>query len=153
MNKRNKYILFGIVMLIIVGLGIFYMSPSNTTFKKAVLDQLDVAEVSSIKIDKSGAAVDENEVTITDPGEIDKILGTLAQINLRKSRLSNIKYNDSYWITIETKSENLKFGITLYDQNYLETYEYNAKIPKNKIQSYKITNDFDLEVIRDLFKK
>ncbi|OBZ11692.1 hypothetical protein A8L34_15210 [Bacillus sp. FJAT-27264] len=72
MKKRNKYILFGIVMLIFVGLGIFYLSPSKTTFKKAVLDQLDVADVSSIKINKSGAAVDENEVTITDPSRSKK---------------------------------------------------------------------------------
>ncbi|NUU60560.1 hypothetical protein [Paenibacillus agri] len=153
MKKRNKYILLGIVILIIVGLGIFYMYPSNTTFKKAVLDRLDVADVSSIKIIKSGDSVDENEVNVTDPSEIEKILGTFVHINLSKSKLSNIKYNDSYWMTIETKSENLKYGITLFDKVYLKTFEYNAKIPKNQLQSYKITNDFDLTVIRDLFEK
>lgn len=149
MKKRN-YIVAGIVIIIIVGLGIFYMSTKSTTFKEAVLDQFDVKEVSSIEIIKSGE--NEKVVTVTDSSEIEKILNTFSQTKLRESSLSNINYADSYWMTIKTNNKNRKFGITLYDKDYINIYEYSAAIQKNTTKSYKITNDFDPIVIRDLFK-
>lgn len=41
--------------------------------------------------------------------------------------------------------------ITLYDYHYLNVFDYNAS--KNADNSYKITNELDASVIRDLFEK
>ncbi|MOA61804.1 hypothetical protein D3C78_1870340 [compost metagenome] len=53
-------------------------------------------------------------------------------------------------IFVDHENERDLFGITLYDQNYIEIYDETKT--KNKVTSYKITSDYDVEPIRKLFK-
>ncbi|MCJ8011812.1 DUF5301 domain-containing protein [Paenibacillus sp. KQZ6P-2] len=150
--KKSYYIVAAvvIVIVIIVSLGIFYSSTKGTTFNEVVLARFDTKSVSSIEIirqDNQGEAT----VTVTDPSEIQKILNAFSKAKLRKSSSSQIDFTESYWMTIKTNDGKRKYGITLYDKAYINTYEYNAAVPKNAIHSYKITNEFDSTVIGSLF--
>ncbi|WP_045574559.1 hypothetical protein [Desulfosporosinus sp. I2] len=148
MKKRYK-IVAAIIFAIVVGLVIIYMSTKNTTFKEVVLDHLNVMEVSSIEIIRKTDAINENRITVTDPSQIELIMNAFSRTKMREASFSNINYTESYWITLKT-NENRKFGITLYDNDYVNIFEYNSK--KNTTKSYKITNEFDPIVIRGLFK-
>ncbi|WP_179281241.1 DUF5301 domain-containing protein [Paenibacillus sp. XY044] len=147
--KRLGYLAAAIV--IVVGLGIFYFSPKNYTFKETVLDKLDPTSVASIEVikrDQQG----EHTKNVTDSNEINEILNALSAAKLKKSTSSDIEFTESYWMTLNTKEKGRAYGMTLYDNDYINTFEYNAAAPKNASRSYKITNDFDTLVIRDLFK-
>lgn len=150
MKKRNKYIVSVIVLIVIVSLGVMYMSTKTTTFKKVVLERINSSDISSIEIIKSSDATTENNKTLTDPYEIEKIMNAFSPVKLRESNVSNISFTESYWITVKT-NENRIFGITLYDKNYVIIFEYDTPSRINTTKSYKITNDFNPRVIEELF--
>lgn len=83
---------------------------------------------------------------------IQSILNVLSEMKLRKSSVLDKGLNSSYMLSIFVDHENERdlFGITLYDQNYIEIYDETKT--KNKITSYKITSDYEMEPIRKLFK-
>ncbi|UYO06685.1 ATP-dependent metallopeptidase FtsH/Yme1/Tma family protein [Paenibacillus sp. PSB04] len=147
----KRLIYLAAAVLIVIGLGIFYFSPKNFTFKEAVLDKLDTNNVASIEIikrDQQG----EHTKNVTNSEEIHEILNSLSAANLKKSGPSDIQFTESYWITVKTNDEGRAYGITLYDSDYMHTFEYDAAAPKNASRSYKITNDFDAAAIRNVFK-
>ncbi|MCM3001545.1 DUF5301 domain-containing protein [Paenibacillus cellulositrophicus] len=147
--KRLVYL--AAAVLIVVGLGIFYFSPKNFTLEEAVLDKLDTNNVASIEVikrDQQG----EHTKNVTNSEEINEILNSLSAAKLKKSGSSDIQFTESYWITLKTKDKGSAYGLTLYDNDYINTFEYNAAVPKNASRSYKITNDFDAAAIRNAFK-
>ena len=105
-------------------------------------------EVSSIEIIRSSNTINEDKITVTDPSQIELIMNAFSQTKLREASLSNINYTEKYWITIKTNKIR-KFGITLYDKDYVDIFEDNSK--KKYPKSYKITNEFDPIVIQGLF--
>lgn len=147
--KRLVYL--AAAVLIVVGLGIFYFSPKNFTFKEAVLDKLDTNRVASIEVikrDQQG----EHIKNVTNSEEINQILNSLSAAKLKKSRASDIEFTESYWMTLKTNDKGRAYGMTLHDNDYINTFEYNADVPKKASRSYKITNDFDTAAIRNVFK-
>lgn len=147
--KRLVYL--AAAFLIVVGLGIFYFSPKNFTLEEAVLDKLDTNNVASIEVikrDQQG----EHTKNVTNSEEINEILNSLSAAKLKKSGSSDIQFTESYWITLKTEDKGRAYGMTLYDNDYINTFEYNAAVPKNASRSYKITNDFDAAAIRNAFK-
>ena len=147
--KKGYKIFAAIILAIVVGSVIINMSTKNTIFKEVVTDHLNVKEISSIEIIRSTDTISEDTITVTDVGQIQLIINALSQTKLRKTSISNINYAESYWITLKT-NEKRKFGMTLYDKDYLTIFQYNSN--KDATKSYKITNEFDPSVIRGLFK-
>ncbi|PQP90921.1 DUF5301 domain-containing protein [Paenibacillus sp. AR247] len=121
------------------------------TLQEAVLYKLDTNRVASIEIikrDQQG----EHTKNVTNSEEINEILNSLSAAKLKKSGSSDIQFTESYWITLKTKDKGSAYGLTLYDNDYINTFEYNAAVPKKASRSYKITNDFDTAAIRNVFK-
>ncbi|WP_136607779.1 hypothetical protein [Paenibacillus dokdonensis] len=147
MRKSNMYIIAPVIIIVIVGLVIYNFYSKNTTFKDVVLDKINTDQISSLEILKSS---NDEKKTITDKSEINKIINSLSVIKLSEGSYS-IDSTESYYITIKTNNLR-RFGMTLYDKNYLRIFDYDPKIPKNSIKSYKISNEFDPATIRSLFR-
>lgn len=115
-----------------------------------MLDGLSVNDVSSIQvISHLYDSAEEEEILITNEAQIAEILNYFSQFELNASKLSNITYIESYWVTIKMK-EKLAYGLTLYDNEYLSIYEYDAR----RVSSYSIKNEVGPPVIiRRLFEK
>jgi len=146
MSKRNTYILAFLLVAIVIVLAIMNNQRNTTTFKEAVLDQLNLAEISSVDVIKSIDSSEE-EISVTTPEKIQFIVNVLSEVKLRKADYSNSQQTESYWITIKTNNER-KFGLTLYsDHIIIFSYDLVGK----KSVSYKILNHVDLEAINELF--
>lgn len=143
MKQRYKVVV-AMIVIMVIGL-VIIESTKNITFKEVVLNNLNVTEVSSIEIIRSNNAI-EDKITVTDPSKIELIMNAFSQLKLRAVSHSSVNFSESYWITIKT-SRARQFGMTLYDKDYLNIYDYNSK----KTKSYKITNEHDLIFIRGLF--
>ncbi|MGO4697530.1 hypothetical protein AB4Z50_24915 [Paenibacillus sp. 2TAB26] len=149
MIKRNM-IVPALFLIVIAGIVVFTTFSKQTTFKKAISDQLNVTQISSIEILKSTDDPLEEKIIVTDSALIERIMNVFSNTKLIKEHFSTNNYKESYWITIKT-NENRQFGFTLYDHHFLNVFDYNAS--KNAANSYKITNELDASVIRDLFAK
>ncbi|MDY8024457.1 DUF5301 domain-containing protein [Paenibacillus polymyxa] len=149
MRRRNRYILKSAIILIAAIIGMMYIVNLDTTFRKVVLDRMDTARINTILISKSPDYTDQ---LVKDKNDIQSILNTLAEMKLRKSSILDKGLNSTYMLSIFVDHGNKRdlLGITLYDQNYIEIYDETKT--KNKITSYKITNDYEMEPIRKLFK-
>lgn len=148
--KKIKYTTIAITLLLVVVMVLLYQQSQNTSFQEVVLNKVSVDEISSLQvISRLYDSADEEEVLITNKQEIAEILNYLSQFELSKSKLSNITYTESFWITIKTGEERA-FGLTLYDNAYLSVYQY---IPQRSA-SYRIKNEVGPPtVIRELFGK
>ncbi|MHB0864618.1 DUF5301 domain-containing protein [Paenibacillus sp. SEL3] len=149
MRRRNRYIVKSAIILIAAIIGMVYIVNLDTSFRKVVLDRMDTAKINTILISKSPDYTDQ---LVKDKNEIQSILNALAEMKLRKSSVLDKGLNSVYMLSIFVDHENERdlFGITLYDQNYIEIYDETKT--KNKVTSYKITSDYDVEPIRKLFK-
>ncbi|GIP28496.1 hypothetical protein J23TS9_36260 [Paenibacillus sp. J23TS9] len=146
MRKSSIYIIAAVIIIVIVGLVIFNSYSKNTTFNDVVLEKINTDQISSLEILKSS---NDEKKTITDKSEINKIMNSLSVIKLREGSYS-IDSTEPYYITIKTNNLR-RFGMTLYDKNYLKIFDYDPEIPKNSTKSYKISNEFDPAIIRSLF--
>ncbi|MGW8444407.1 DUF5301 domain-containing protein [Paenibacillus sp. S33] len=150
MKKRTYYILASIIILLGVGVWIFTINSAKTSLDEVVWKKINKDNISSINIIKEH---EEGKVlTLTDKDEIDKVINSLSDIEMKQTSSSNRGYNEFY--TIIVKVDNTRtFGMTLYDTKYIDVHDYEAyPTKKNKSLSYEISNDFDLKVIRDIFK-
>ncbi|MGG4215671.1 DUF5301 domain-containing protein [Paenibacillus sp. FSL L8-0638] len=149
MRRRNRCIVKSAIILIAAIIGMVYIVNLDTSFRKVVLDRMDTAKINTILISKSPDYTDQ---LVKDKNEIQSILNALAEMKLRKSSVLDKGLNSVYMLSIFVDRENERdlFGITLYDQNYIEIYDETKT--KNKVTSYKITSDYDIEPIRKLFK-
>ncbi|WP_391572308.1 hypothetical protein [Cohnella sp.] len=145
MSKRNTYILAVLLVAIVVVLAIMN-NQRNTTFKEAVLDHLNLAEISSVDVIKSIDSSEE-EISVTTPEKIQFLMNVLSEVKLRKADYSNSQQTESYWITIKTNNER-KFGLTLYSDHII-VFSYDS-VGKKSV-SYKILNHVDLEAFNGLF--
>ncbi|MEC2342646.1 hypothetical protein [Paenibacillus barengoltzii] len=149
--KRYKYIAIGIILILLVaGTLIFLNHSKNTTFNEIVMKDINTDEISSLQvISRLYNSADEDERSLTDKNEINKIVDYFSQLELKRTNLSNISYTESYWITIKVNRE-LAFGLILYDNHYINIFEYN----RGRSSYYKITSKVDPPVvIQELFKK
>ncbi|MDF9855282.1 hypothetical protein M2105_003139 [Paenibacillus sp. PastF-1] len=74
-----------------------------------------------------------------------------SELQLKKDSFSDIEFDHSYWITVKGENKQNTAGITLYDNHYLNLFLYNLDTSRNQSLSYKITSDFDLQLISELF--
>lgn len=144
MKNTNNLIATVVIILLSISLFIVYESSRKTTFNEAVLKNLNVEQISSLQIIRSNNE-NEYEISITERSGIKEIVDCLSQLKLKESRISNIEYTDSYWITIRDDSQGRRFGITLYDNTYISIYNYTEK-QSNSTSSYKITNEEELDL-------
>lgn len=152
MKKRNKYILAFIVVFIIAISVTVYLSKLNTSFNKVVLDHINVTEITSLKIIRmSSEPSEKKEIVVTDTSVIKKIMHDFSEIQLRKSSNdtdSNELYR--YYITPVQDSLKYRFEIILEDKQNISIYDNDKS--KNRLNSYTITNEFNSDSLKNLFK-
>lgn len=102
-------------------------------------------DITSIEVIKSSTS---EEVTVTAPDKINKIITDLFHVRLKKKRFNGVKnYSESYWVTIYANNER-RFGITYYDPSFISVYTFKDR----KHYNYKIIDNSDIETIKHLFK-
>ena len=149
MKKRFLSVL--VMLALIITTIYIYETASNTTFNKIILDQVNVDEITSIESIKSGddKKTDEEVITVEGSEEIKRILDYFSNIELKDISSVPNNYTESYQIILRTK-EGRRFGIELYDENYLSIYDYKATAKGNSL--FKITNHIDPGSIQKLLE-
>ncbi|WP_088188210.1 hypothetical protein [Desulfosporosinus sp. FKA] len=140
--KKSYRIVYVTLLAIFVSLKIIGNLPKNTTFKAEVLDKLNGEKVTSILIMRTS-------VELKDPSQVESIMNILSQMKLRETEIPfHLAEPDE--IAIKT-SGNMRFGLTLYDEGYIDIYDFNNH--KHSSQSYIITNKVDPKAIKSLIKE
>lgn len=146
MKKRNYYILAFIIILLAVGLW-FFTTNSTKSLGDAAWKDVNSDTISSIDIEKD----QKRKVTITDKDEIDKIMSSLSAIEVKKDSSISMEFNEKYKIVVNV-DDGLRLGMFLYDNKYIDVYDYEATPKKNSSMKYEISNSFDMKIIQDYFK-
>lgn len=143
---KKRYVLSLIPLVILVIYWSVTLYHSYNSFENLVLDRIDEAEITSIEILKS---LSEEEIIIDDKKEIETIIHEFADVKLRRSNAPDHS-TESYWISIFV-NKSLRFGMRLTDTNFVYISDLYEK-DKYSSGSFKITSDFDVEFISNLFK-
>ncbi|MNB91249.1 hypothetical protein D3C75_383240 [compost metagenome] len=152
-NRRYLLLITGVVLIILLsGFGLFTYFNEFVTFDEAIGKSLDSKSVSSVEIIRRNPT-GEKIVNLTDPAQIQQVLEVFSDLKLKKSSLSEVRFDDSYWITLKGNNQRRTVGITLYDDLYLDLYNYGSSSPKNVHTSYLIASDVDLNELDKLLTK
>ncbi|WP_340003734.1 hypothetical protein MHH52_17050 [Paenibacillus sp. FSL K6-0276] len=144
MNKRYKFILALSIVLVIAIIAIIYIPRMKTSVENVLFDHIDKKEITEIRISKSP---DYQDVIVKDKKVIDELISSFSEIKIRKSRIN--KFEEAYWIIIRI-GNGKSYLINLYDNNSIAIY--NPDKTKNKLNTYKIISEYDLDPIRQLIR-
>ncbi|PRS27602.1 DUF5301 domain-containing protein [Bacillus pumilus] len=132
----KKWII-GVVVVILIGMGIYFMNKAKTySFDDVV--SIDRNKVTSIKIEH-----DNERAVLKKKENIQKLLKELSDVTLKKTNEATKATKESYWIRVyENKKET--YGLTFYDQAYLETYDFSKK--KDQTSEYQIVDANQVDI-------
>ncbi|MFC4323079.1 hypothetical protein [Litchfieldia salsa] len=139
--KKVNLIFASLIVIAIVGFFIF--SGMTKSFEDNVPKEL-LSEVTSVEILRT---FDNKEVVIEDKYGIDEVMSSFSNARLKESKIHKIESTDSYWITIRANNER-KFGITVYDEEYLIVYDYES----SEVHNYQIKDGFSITTIEKIFE-
>ncbi|MED1482147.1 DUF5301 domain-containing protein [Bacillus altitudinis] len=124
----KKWII-GLVVVIFIGIGLYFMINAKTYAFDDVVS-IDKDKVTSIQIEH-----DDERVVVDKKEDIQKLLKKFSGIQLKKLTGSKKETKESYWIRVYENQKQM-YGLTLYDQSYLDTYD--GSKTKNRISEYQI---------------
>ncbi|MED4561295.1 MULTISPECIES: hypothetical protein [Bacillus] len=124
----KKWII-GLVVVIFIGIGLYFMINAKTYAFDDVVS-IDKDKVTSIQIEH-----DDERVVVDKKEDIQKLLKKFSGIQLKKLTGSKKETKESYWIRVY-ENEKQMYGLTFYDQSFLETYD--GSKTKNRISEYQI---------------
>lgn len=148
MKTRNKIIVTAVILILVVGLVVTFWPAKTTTFNEVVFDDANVQDITAVEFRKSNPS-NIDIVTVNDPAEIQQIMSSLSEIEMKKEKIDVSSTDESYTLYIEMNSA-MRYQIDLYDEQYIAIYD--SELKKNKTTEYTITNNFDLSTIRGLFE-
>lgn len=93
---------------------------------------IDKDKVTSIQIEH-----DDERVVVDKKEDIQKLLKKFSGIQLKKINEAKKASKESYWIRVY-ENEKQTYGLTFYDQSFLETYD--GSKTKNRISEYQIVD-------------
>ncbi|MBS4745812.1 MULTISPECIES: DUF5301 domain-containing protein [Bacillus] len=126
----KKWII-GLVVVIFIGIGLYFMINAKTYAFDDVVS-IDKDKVTSIQIEH-----DDERVVVDKKEDIQKLLKKFSGIQLKKLTGSKKETKESYWIRVY-ENEKQMYGLTFYDQSFLETYD--GSKTKNRISEYQIVD-------------
>ncbi|MCY7694478.1 DUF5301 domain-containing protein [Bacillus altitudinis] len=126
----KKWII-GLVVVIFIGIGLYFMINAKTYAFDDVVS-IDKDKVTSIQIEH-----DDERVVVDKKEDIQKLLKKFSGIQLKKLTGSKKETKESYWIRVY-ENEKQMYGLTFYDQSFLETYD--GSKTKNRISKYQIVD-------------
>lgn len=146
MQKRNYYILACIIILLAIGLWFFTMN-STKSLQEDAWNDVDFDTITSIEIEKGH----DHKVTLTGKDDIHKIMSTLSALEVKKDSSISKDFNEVYRLLVDVNG-GARIGMFLYDNKYIDVYDYEASPKKNSSMKYKISNSFDEKIIHDYLK-
>ncbi|KKK09403.1 hypothetical protein [Bacillus sp. L_1B0_12] len=126
----KKWII-GLVVVIVIGIGLYFMINAKTYAFDDVVS-IDKDKVTSIQIEH-----DDERVVVDKKEDIQKLLKKFSGIQLKKLTGSKKETKESYWIRVYENEKQI-YGVTFYDQSFLETY--GGSKTKNRISEYQIVD-------------
>ena len=126
----KKWII-GLVVVIFIGIGLYFMINAKTYAFDDVVS-IDKDKVTYIQIEH-----DDERVVVDKKEDIQKLLKKFSGIQLKKLTGSKKETKESYWFRVYENQKQM-YGLTLYDQSYLETYD--GSKTKNRISEYQIVD-------------
>lgn len=132
----KKWII-GLVVVILIGIGIYFMINAKTySFN-------DVVSIEQNKVTKIQIEHDHERVVLYKKEDIQKLLKELSDVTLKKTNEATKATKESYWIRVyENKKET--YGLTFYDQAYLDTYDFSKK--KDQTSEYQIVDANQVDI-------
>ena len=132
----KKWII-GVVVVILIGMGIYFMIHAKTySFDDVV--SIDRNKVTSIQIEH-----DNERAVLKKKEDIQKLLKELSDVKLKKMNEAKKASKESYWIRVY-ENEQKTYGLTFYDQSFLETYD--GSKTKNRISEYQIVDANQVDI-------
>ncbi|TQR23176.1 DUF5301 domain-containing protein [Bacillus safensis] len=129
--------MIGLVVIILLGMGIYFIINAKTySFDDVV--SIDQNKVTSIQIEH-----DNERVMVEKKADIQKLLKEFLGMKLKKTNETKKTSKESYWIRVY-ENEKETYGLTFYDQTFLETYDFSKT--KDQTSEYQIvdTNQVDI---------
>ncbi|MGJ3416974.1 DUF5301 domain-containing protein [Bacillus sp. Je.9.29.b] len=123
--------MIGLVVIILLGIGIYFLINAKTySFDDVV--SIDQNKVTSIQIEH-----DNERVKVEKKADIQKLLKEFSGMKLKKTNETKKTSKESYWIRVyENKKET--YGLTFYDQAFLTTYDFSKT--KDQTSEYQIVD-------------
>ncbi|WP_221790869.1 DUF5301 domain-containing protein [Paenibacillus cucumis (ex Kampfer et al. 2016)] len=146
MQKRNSYILACMIILLAIALWFFTMN-STKSLKEVAWNEVDFNTITSIEIEKGH----DQKVTLTNKDDIHKIMSSLSELEVNKDSSISKDFNEVYRLLVDVNG-GARLGMFLYDDKYIDVYDYEASPKKNTSMKYKISNSFDEKIIHDYLK-
>ncbi len=129
--------MIGLVVIILLGIGIYFIINAKT-YSFDEVASIDQNKVTSIQIEH-----DNESVMVEKKEDIQKLLKEFSGMKLKKTNETKKTSKESYWIRVY-ENEKETYGLTFYDQTFLETYDFSKT--KDQTSEYQIvdTNQVDI---------
>ncbi|ARD54920.1 DUF5301 domain-containing protein [Bacillus safensis] len=129
--------MIGLVVIILLGIGIYFLINAKT-YSFDNVASIDQNKVTSIQIEH-----DNERVMVEKKADIQKLLKEFSGMKLKKTNETKKTSKESYWIRVY-ENEKETYGLTFYDQTFLETYDFSKT--KDQTSEYQIvdTNQVDI---------
>lgn len=132
MKKRT------IIIAALLFIAVFYFTYTGKTYQLKDVIKVDQANVTRIEID-----TDEGKRVIDDKKKTKEIVRSLSQLEVKKSKELDPKFDQAYWVKIVENGKDA-YGLTIYDDNYIKAFNFKDK----KQATYTIVKDQKVDVKR-----
>ncbi|MCA6609184.1 DUF5301 domain-containing protein [Bacillus safensis] len=123
--------MIGLVVIILLGIGIYFLINAKTySFDDVV--SIDQNKVTSIQIEH-----DNERVKVEKKADIQKLLKEFSGMKLKKTNEVKKASKETYWIRMY-ESEKEVYGLVFYDQSFLEIYDFSKT--KDQTSEYQIVD-------------
>lgn len=123
--------MIGLVVIILLGIGIYFIINAKT-YSFDDVASIDQNKVTSIQIEH-----DNERVMVEKKEDIQKLLKEFSGMKLKKTNETKKTSKESYWIRVY-ENEKETYGLTFYDQTFLETYDFSKT--KDQTSEYQIVD-------------
>ncbi|WP_406866426.1 DUF5301 domain-containing protein [Priestia megaterium] len=132
MKKRT------IIIAALLFIAVFYFTYTGKAYQLKDVIKVDQANVTRIEID-----TDEGKRVIDDKKKTKEIVRSLSQLEVKKSKELDPKFDQAYWVKIVENGKNA-YGLTIYDDDYIKAFNFKDK----KQATYTIVKDQKVDVKR-----
>ncbi|GMG77256.1 DUF5301 domain-containing protein [Bacillus safensis] len=123
--------MIGLVVIILLGIGIYFLINANT-YSFDDVASIDQNKVTSIQIEH-----DNERVKVEKKEDIQKLLKEFSGMKLKKTNEVKKASKETYWIRMY-ESEKEVYGLVFYDQSFLEIYDFSKT--KDQTSEYQIVD-------------
>ncbi|MED1578341.1 DUF5301 domain-containing protein [Bacillus safensis] len=126
----KKWII-GLVVIILLGIGLYFMINAKT-YSFDDVASIDQNKVTSIQIEH-----DNERVKVEKKEDIQKLLKEFSGVKLKKTNEVKKASKESYWIRVYENEKEI-YGFVFYDQSFLEIYDFSKT--KDQTSEYQIVD-------------